>query len=961
MKNRYSSCDLAGRVAALVVLVMLLVLPSCRNRNVHSQRDESRYLALDSTIGRIMDVDSLASLARQSHEQNDAISEMLALKHEGLLLLNQVKFGKSINVINRWLNIATNVSDSLEMANACNRLGTAYRRIGKYGNACTNYYRVLKLCDAYSNQDEPHMAEMRSIALNGIAKIEMTLCRYSTADSLLRMAIDLDCRLGNNQELAKCYSDLGILKSEIGESDSAWYYSNKSLEFNKLRRSSTGIALNHLHFGEVYEHENNYSHAMEEYKKAYDDLRNMNDNWFWLQSCMGLARMALKLGDYNDAHSYIQVVESEAKRIGSKVQQAEASMIHYELLRLQGNTAEALDQYVHSSELYDTIYGRVTLDEVQNQHIEYVKSRDMDEANMLNRDISRLKRMRNIQSILIVLLILMAGAIIAALVYAMRLRNRTQRRMRQVEETRTLFFTNVVHRLRTPLSAIMGATDNLITASRTSGNIVPTRVSDDIEIIERQGNNLLMLVDRILEMGGVRSAISDPEWNRGDVVAFIRMIVESYRDRCVERNIELSYAPYETSVEADIVPRYLSTIVSCLIENAISYGREYGRIIITSRVEDKLLVIKVADEGMGISKEDLLHVFEPFYRSAEAERIVDGVGIGLTVVRDMAMVMGGTVSADSMPDVGSVFTVKLPCYHARSIKERVTMAMRPVLKTMPLPRLYPEPEKDDDVLTDGPVALIVEDHNDVAGLVGSMLGSSYRVLYATDGEQGLAKAIDAVPDIIITDIKMPVMDGIELCRHVRSDRKLCHIPVIIISARNSDQDRIRGIEAGADAYLVKPFSSEEIRAWAKCLIESRERLREVFAIGDQPNENVVQPSDAVVSNDEADRLFLEQFRSELEKQFATCGKLNLEKVAHCFRMGETQMKNKVQSIVGKPLAAYITQLRMEKAMALLQQENPRLLIGDVAEQCGYLDVAYFSRVFRQHYGITPTQARPAGK
>ena len=960
MKNRYSSCDLARSVAALFVLVMLLALPACHNRDVQSHRDEMRYHALDSTIGSIHDVDSLANLARQSHEQRDVMSEMLALKHQGRRLLNQVQFGKSINVINQWLNIATNAADSLEMADACNNLGTAYRRIGKFGWASSNYYRVLRLCDAYSHHEEPRMDEMRSVALNGLAKIDMALCRYSTADSLLRLAIDLDRRLGCNEELAKSYSDLGLLKSEIGESDSAWYYSNKSLECNKLRGLKIGVAINHLHFGEVYERENNYTHAKEEFKLAYNDLRNMNDNWFWLQSCLGLARMDLKLGEYDDALNYIQEVETEAKRIGSKVHQAEAGLIHYELAKIQGNPAEALEYYVNCIELYDSIYGRVSIDEVQNQHIDYVKSLNLDETDMLNRDISRLKRMRNFQSILIVLLILMAGAIIAALVYAVRLRNRTQRRMRQVEETRTLFFTNVVHRLRTPLSAIMGATDNLITASHTRGNIVSAGVSDDIEIIERQGNNLLALVDRILEMGGVRSAIKDPEWKRGDVVAFLRMIVESYRDHCVERHIELSYAPFESGVEADIVPHYLSTIVSCLIENAINYGREYGRIIITSRVEDKFLVIKVADEGMGISKEDLLHVFEPFYRSAMAERIVDGVGIGLTIVRDMAMVMGGTVSADSMTDVGSVFTVKLPCYHAHGIKERVTMALRPVLKTAPLPHLYPEPEKDDDVQADGPVALIVEDHNDVAGLVGSMLGSNFRVLYATDGEQGLAKALDAVPDIIITDIKMPVMDGIELCRLVRSNRKLCHIPVIIISARNSDQDRIRGIEAGADAYLVKPFNSDEIRAWVKRLIESRKRLREVFALDSQNKENAVQPTDVVISDDEADRQFIEQFKSEVDEQLSTCGKLNMEKVAHSLRMGETQMKNRVQSIVGKPLAAFVTQLRMEKAMALLKQEDPRLLIGDIAEQCGYLDVAYFSRVFRQHYGITPTQARTTG-
>lgn len=960
MKNRCFDCGIACCVAALVVSVMLLVVSSCSNGN-KTQDDMSRYVAIDSMMERIHDVDSLTSLARQSHEQNDVVGEMLALKHQGLLLSSQVHFAKSVEVISQWLNIATNVADTLGMADACNNLATVYRRIGDYGRASKFYYDVLKMCDDYSGKGYDHMSEMRSEALNGIAKIEMMLYRYSAADSMLHEAMKVDSLMGRNIGLAKSCSDLGVLKSEMGERDSAWYYSNKSFEYNKSAGNQRGIALNHLHFGEIYEHENNYSHALEEYKQAYADLRGMSDNWFWLQSGLGLARTTLKLGDYSAAHRYIEEVETEAKRIGSRVHQAEASMIHYELSKLQGNTADALKHYVHSTEMYDSIYGRVKLYEVQNQHVDYLKGLGMDEADMLNRDISRLKRMRNIQGVLIMLLILMAGAIIAALVYAMRMRNRTQRRMRQVEETRSLFFTNVVHQLRTPLSAIMGATDNLISESRSNHQYTPTDSQREcVGIIERQGNNLLMLVDRILEVGGVRSAIKDPEWSRGDVVAFIRMIVESYRDRCVERNIELSYAPCESSVEADIVPRYLNTIVSNLIENAINYGREYGKIIITSRVEDGMLIIKVADEGMGISKEDLLHVFEPFYRCAEAERIIDGVGIGLTVVRDMAMVMGGTVSADSMSDVGSVFTVKLPCFHARDVKERLSMAVRPVLKTIPVPRLSPEPSRQDAVVADGPVALVVEDHNDVASLVGTMLGEDFNVMYATDGEQGLSKALDVVPDIVITDIKMPVMDGIELCRRLRSERKLCHIPVIIISARNSDEDRIRGIEAGADAYLVKPFTSAELRAWTKHLIESRKTLRELFANDGKPDETMPLQADTVVCDDEADKEFLAQFRSEVEKQFASCNKLDLEKVAHTFRMGETQMKNKVQAIIGKNLAAYITQLRMEKAMALLKQDS-NLLVGDVAQQCGYLDVAYFSRVFRQYYGITPTQARPSDK
>ena len=961
MEKRSTGFGIARYVGTFVVLSMLLVVASCRDGVGTSQRDQARYVRLDSIMGSIHDVDSLTRMACQSHDQSDEMGEMIALKHHGILLRNQADFTGAIEKHKQWLEIATEAKDTLEMADASNNLGVDYRRYGDCSEASSHFYNALRLCDDYPDQDHAEMLEMRSTALNGIGSIALSLCRYSTADSILHEALECDLRLGRNKGLAMNCSSLALLKSEIGDMDSAWYYARKSLEYNTLAGRKKGIALSHMYFGELYEKEKRFSHAEEEYKMACDQFREIHDDWFWLESCLGLARVKLKLGEDDAAHQLIEEAEAEANRVGNREQQAKLGLIHSELSKKQGNADEALTQYMHAIQLYDSIYGRVELAEVQVQHTEYQKSLGKGEVNVLNRDINHLKRMRNIQRVLIVLLVLMAGAIIASLVYAMRMRNRTQRRMRQVEETRSLFFTNVVHQLRTPLSAIMGATDNLITDAR-SIQYEPTDAQREcVEIIERQGNNLLTLVDRILEVGGVRSAIKDPEWNRGDVVAYIRMIVESFRDRCVERNIELSYAPYESGVEADTVPRYLNTIVSNLIENAVCYSRDGGRIIVTSRVEDEMLVIKVADEGMGISREDLQHVFEPFYRSSEAERIVDGVGIGLTVVRDMVMVMGGNVSADSKVDVGSVFTVKLPCFRAHDVKERLKKAVKPVLKTMPIPKLHPEPSNVDEVCTGGPVALVVEDHNDVASLVGTMLGDGYTVLYATDGEQGLAKALDAVPDIIITDVKMPVMDGIELCRRLRQEKTLRHIPVIIISARNSDADRIRGIEAGADAYLVKPFSSDEIRAWAKRLLECRETLREVFTAQDDADEpaTVQLPDDIDVQED--DREFLERLSREIEDQFASGERIDIDKVARSFRMGETQLKNKVQSIVGKNLAAFITQLRMEKAMRLLRQDEPNLLVGDVAEQCGYQDVAYFSRVFRQYYGITPTQARPSAK
>ena len=257
-----------------------------------------------------------------------------------------------------------------------------------------------------------------------------------------------------------------------------------------------------------------------------------------------------------------------------------------------------------------------------------------------------------------------------------------------------------------------------------------------------------------------------------------------------------------------------------------------------------------------------------------------------------------------------------------------------------------------------PVVLVVEDHIDVARLLGMLLSKYYTVHYATDGEQGLARALECHPDIVITDVKMPVMDGYEFCRRLRQSVELKHIPVIMISARNSVADRVKGIQAGADAYLVKPFVSEELLAWVNRLLTGRQTPQSSESLQIASPTAQLMPADDLSDSD--NKRFLERFAIAVDSDMNAGAKLNVDRIALTFKMGESQLRHRIQELTGKSLTAYVSQLRMEKAMALLCGEKD-LLIGEVAERCGYADVAYFSRVFRQHYGMTPTQARNASK
>ncbi len=937
--------------AVLAVLIALL-MPSCRHQQGCKHGDDAHYAQLDSMLKNVRNIDSLAAWVQYYREREDRVGEFLAMRYYGRELRHQSRFDEAITVHEQGLENAIAACDTLEILIMLNNLGADYRHQGNLSKANGLYYKALQIGSNFSELDCDECFHERIMALNGIGNIELELRHYAQADSLFHVSLRGAQALGSHKGMAVNCASLGNVKRALCDTDSSWSYQNEALKYNQLIGDKNGEAKCHLNFGDLYVDERNYSHAQVEFKQAYDEFKEQGDTYYWLEACLSLAALDIITNETDEARRYLQEAEAEAVRIRSMEHQAKVYYMYFELAQKEGDVKRALDYHLKSDEMYDSIYGLEKNNEMRHQIAEYEANIKQGEMSVLNNDIKRLHRTRNMMGLFTALLVVMAGAIIASLLYATRVRMRTQKLMRQVEETRSMFFSNVVHQLRTPLTAIMGATDAIVAQATADA---PSAKNENVEIIEREGHHLLLLVDRILEVGSVRSAIKGPDWRTGDVVGYIRMIVESYREACLARQIELTYAPSEREVEVDVVPEYLNTILGSLIENAISYSGDYGKITVTSQVDGDELIIKVADNGMGISEEDLPHVFNAFYRAAAAEQMCEGVGIGLTVVRDMATVMGGSVNVESKLGAGSVFTVTLPCRSSESgDKLRLEMVVSPVAA---LARKQAEAPQDtqQEGNHDRPVVLVVEDHNDVARIIGAALQPGCEVHYATNGEHGLARAKELVPDIIITDVKMPYMDGLELCRRVRASSKLCHVPVIILSARTSPQDRIRGIEAGADLYMVKPFAAEEMRVCVSKLVDNRKMLRHIYS--NTPINTAVAATDNRYGSSMSDDEFLEAFAWQLDRIAEDgAGRVDVDKIATRMKVGESYMRNRIMKLTGMKVSAYITQLRMHKAMDLLSS-HPDLRVNEVAEQCGYSDVAYFSRVFRQYFKMSPTAAR----
>ena len=427
--------------------------------------------------------------------------------------------------------------------------------------------------------------------------------------------------------------------------------------------------------------------------------------------------------------------------------------------------------------------------------------------------------------------------------YIQRVRFRSFQALKKMNLLRENFFTNITHEFRTPLTLILGLSREIASDAKSKEATV-----QKAQAIEHQGKNLLTFINQLLDISKVKSAVGDPDWRKGDLSAYLTMIIESYRDYARSKDIELQFNS-TGSVEANFVPDYINKIMNNLLSNAFKFTPQYGKITVSLTTENNLFTIKISDTGKGISQEALSHLFELFYQEENNTGQI-GSGIGLSLVKQIVDALQGKIDVSSTEGKGTTFSVELPLLQNKATK---AVQDNEQANTPLLPSATTELHDSDTTDEDAERVLIIEDNPEVARYISSQLPEDYAVFYAQNGKEGLEKAEDIMPDIIITDLMMPVMNGLEVCRSVRNNEILSHIPIIVITAKITENDRIKGLEAGADAYLTKPFNSDELQMRVTKLLEQRRSLRQKYLMGTAFNNSNTNEE---LETNETDQLFL---------------------------------------------------------------------------------------------------------
>lgn len=524
----------------------------------------------------------------------------------------------------------------------------------------------------------------------------------------------------------------------------------------------------------------------------------------------------------------------------------------------------------------------------------------------------------------------------------------------QLAKMKTRFFTNISHEFRTPLTLILGPLDSLV----SDINLRPA-IKQKLSIIQKNARRMLRLINQLLDISEIEADHLKLKVRRGDIMDYLREIASLFRWVAAQRNIDFVINTGSGQPDAWFDSDKIEKISYNLLANAFKYTPEGGTVHIEAAIEpnselqdQEVLKLVVKDSGIGISKKDQAKIFEHFYRS---ERMAfsgkSGSGIGLALVQGLVGVYRGKINLESEPEEGTKFTILLPvsrdAFHADEIIEADTGEMPLTLDIYDMEHTtepaLPESHPAANGQREG-IILVVEDNEDMRKHICSILDDLYQVLEAPDGRAALEICHEQVLDLVISDVRMPEMDGLELCRTLKYDQKTSHLPILMLTAKARNEDRLEGVQTGADAYITKPFSNKLLRATVNNLLESRKKLKEKYS-----RSVLVEPTEISITS--VDEKFLRKAIEIVEKNIANPD-YSVDTFSKDIGMSRSHLHRKFVGLTGHSPSGFIRTLRMKRAALLLTKGQ--LTVSEILFEVGIKSRSYFTKSFKEQFGLSPT-------
>lgn len=831
---------------------------------------------------------------------------------------------------------------SFELAKSVDNLEGLIHYYNNMANIYTETGEYVKAMELYTKASQQHLEQGNiksyGLILGNIALVQRRLENYESAIEYLVLSDSIFDEINYLPGKAYVTYSLAVIYKNTGNLDKAYKYNLAAIEGYKNLGNHKRLAYAQYTMGSISWERKDFQKALNHYRTALNTSSAIKDSVNIGYSLMAIGNSYVELKNNAKAVEYLL----RALKVAKDVELNLIEMDVYESLTNIYSTENDYEQAYKFKSLYsvvrDSFYTIEKRELANDIEAKYQNEQKTKEISLLASEkklqtLQLNKRINERNGIIAFSLILL---VVAGLSYNQyRIKRKANLKLRELDRMKSNFFANISHEFRTPLTLIKGPIEHL---EQNPGEQLKL---EDVKMIRRNSTRVLKLVNQLLDLSKIDEGSLKLEPTEGDINKCLRAATSSFNSHAAQRNMDYRVQIPQHVFWASFDRDKLEKIVYNLLSNAFKFSDDRAVISFEATFKWQDLQIIVSDSGKGIPQKQLPFVFDRFFQvDGGATREQEGSGIGLSLSKELVELMDGTITVASEVNKGTFFTVHLPIQRIKTGQEvGIDLSVKEKLIAALPHELIREDKRNI------PSVLLVEDNADMRHFIEKSLLDIYKVILAVNGEDGLKQAAALLPDLIITDLMMPKMDGMELCRKLKTDLQTSHIPVIMLTAKAGMENKIEGLETGADDYITKPFDANELLVRIKNLIEQRQKLRELYA-----NKDIqVDPKKITVTS--IDQNFLARVLALLEEQHVDSD-FGVPQMQEALAMSKTQLHRKLKTLTTEAPGELLRNFRLKRAAQLLSQNADS--VTQIAYSVGFNNLSYFAKCFKELYGVAPS-------
>lgn len=819
-----------------------------------------------------------------------------AYSNIGVVYVELTQFEIALDYYQKSLNLYPN--DNKAKINAFINVGSVHLKLGSLDKAIEYFTQAKNV--AASQADVTF--EARSLGL--IGSINRKLEKYLLALQNFEDALTKYRQLKNEREISKIHHEIGQVYFEMSDYQ-------KSLEYNLL-------SLN--------------------YAKESEDVNT------YVIALLGSGQCYILLSEFDKAESSLNELMQLSSKVKDRFIVRDAYLALSELFEKTGRYKKAFENQKKYLMLNDSLFTTERSEQIAEMEAKYETNQKQREIELLNaqNQINELKIGKQASQRNMLLITVTAFMVLVIILYnRYKIRTRANKRLQELDELKSRFFTDISHEFRTPLTLILGPIEDKLSEK------MPENERERFSVIHRNAKRLLELINQLLDLSKLEAGQLKLSVRKEDFNGFLRKMISSFESLSEQRKIVLEKRIPEEPLEIFFDSDKCQKIVFNLLSNAFKFTEEGGRIALKVEKKERVVRVSLEDSGVGIPKNEVENIFQRFHQLQGAEHTQKGTGVGLALVQELVQLHRGKVEVSSVVGEGTTFTFELPLSSSAYKEEEILTGERDEVEDVVAFSASTSSMTDElmDQKSNKEYVLVVDDNQDIRSYVSQVLSTNYQILTATDGEQGLEKAIKYVPDLVISDWMMPKMDGVTFCKGLRSDERTSHVPIIMLTAKADQESKIEGLEIGVDDYLMKPFNEKELRTRVGNLIKQRIALRTRFS-----NTLKLEPSSLSITP--PDETFLRKALKVVEENITNFD-FTVEVFQREMAMSRMQLHRKLKALTNSSASEFIRSQRLIRAAQILEIKG--VSVSETAYKCGFNNLSYFSKCFKEEFGVAPSE------